>query len=179
MVGYYFERRRGIAAGVACSGSGFGLLALAPLAAFLVAEYTWKGALTVLAGVSLNCLVWGALMRPLPAPSSVVDIGESKDTVTPIRVSSRVAGAPLASIFALSNSVPMYLFICLSVCLSGYLISIYVCAQDLLVRLGCRSQQTKNSVRYTPVGHTVPSRLKHRQRNLSILCGCHFMYLPP
>jgi len=72
MVGYYFERRRGIAAGMACSGAGFGLLTLAPLAAFLVTEYSWKGALTVLSGVSLNCLVWGALMRPLPARSCTV-----------------------------------------------------------------------------------------------------------
>jgi len=89
MVGYYFERRRGIAAGVACSGSGFGLLALAPLAAFLVAEYTWKGALTVLAGVSLNCLVWGALMRPLPAtpvPAFNVVV-DNEDPITPIWVS--------------------------------------------------------------------------------------------
>jgi len=87
MVGYYFERRRGIAAGVACSGSGFGLLALAPLAAFLVNEYTWKGALTVLAGVSLNCLVWGALMRPLPAPSIVSVVVDNQDNITPIPVS--------------------------------------------------------------------------------------------
>ena len=72
MVGYYFERRRGIAAGMACSGAGFGLLTLAPLAAFLVTEYSWKGTLTVLSGVSLNCLVWGALMRPLPARSCTV-----------------------------------------------------------------------------------------------------------
>lgn len=73
MVGYYFERRRGIAAGIACAGSGFGLLTLAPLSAWLVSQYTWKGCLTVLSGVSLNCLVWGALMRPLPAaPSSTV-----------------------------------------------------------------------------------------------------------
>jgi len=86
MVGYYFERRRGMAAGVACSGSGFGLLTLAPLAAFLVAEYTWKGALTVLAGVSLNCLVWGALMRPLSAPTSMTVVVDNEDAITPIRV---------------------------------------------------------------------------------------------
>lgn len=96
MVGYYFERRRGIAAGMACSGSGFGLLALAPLAAFLVAEYTWKGALTVLAGISLNCLVWGALMRPLPVPPPVPSPPSSDvddydvDTIMPIRVSAWV-----------------------------------------------------------------------------------------
>jgi len=85
MVGYYFERRRGIAAGVACSGAGFGLLALAPLAAFLVAEYTWKGALTVLSGVSLNCLVWGALMRPLPS-SAVTTVVNHEDPVSAIPV---------------------------------------------------------------------------------------------
>lgn len=69
MVGYYFERRRGIAAGIASAGAGFGLLVLAPLAAFLVTEYTWKGTLTLFAGISLNCIVCGAFMRPLMEPT--------------------------------------------------------------------------------------------------------------
>jgi len=72
MVGYYFERRRGIAAGIASSGAGFGMLVLSPLAAFLVDEYNWKGTLMILAGVSLNCIVWGGLMRPLPQPKPVI-----------------------------------------------------------------------------------------------------------
>jgi len=35
----------------------------------------------------------------------------------------------------------------ISIYLSIYL-SIYVCTQDLLMRLSCRSQQTKNSIYY-------------------------------
>lgn len=78
MVGYYFERKRGIAAGIASSGAGFGMLVLSPLAAWLNYEYTWKGALTLLAGVSVNCLVCGALMRPLPEAKNT---SSTKNTV--------------------------------------------------------------------------------------------------
>jgi MFS family permease len=70
MVGYYFERRRGFAAGIASAGAGFGMLVLTTLAAQLEENYTWKGTLIILAGVSLNCIACGALMRPLPQPSS-------------------------------------------------------------------------------------------------------------
>lgn len=76
MVGYYFERRRGIAAGIATSGAGFGMLVLSPLAAFLVDEYSWKGTLIILAGVSLNCIACGALMRPLVEPKTETNADE-------------------------------------------------------------------------------------------------------
>ena len=108
MVGYYFERRRGIAAGVACSGSGFGLLTLAPLAAYLVIMYTWKGALTVLAGVSLNCLVWGALMRPLPQPPSITVVVDYEDTITPIPVSRLNKSINVVSQFNLRNKTVLH-----------------------------------------------------------------------
>ena len=70
MVGYYFEKRRPLAAGIASSGSGFGMLILAPLAAYLVSEYHWKGALVILSGVMLQGVVLGSLMRPLEAPNT-------------------------------------------------------------------------------------------------------------
>ena len=70
MVGYYFEKRRPLAAGIASSGSGFGMLILAPLAAYLVNEYHWKGALVILSGVMLQGVVLGSLMRPLEAPNT-------------------------------------------------------------------------------------------------------------
>jgi len=96
MVGYYFDRRRGVAAGVAYAGAGFGLLTLAPLSAALVAEYSWKGALVVLAGVSLNCLVFGALMRPLPPASTVVTlVVDVEDVITPMRVGTLESCVPL------------------------------------------------------------------------------------
>lgn len=72
MVGYYFERRRGLAAGISSAGAGFGMLTLTLLAAFLVQQYSWKGCLMIMAGVSLQCLVCGALMRPLVPTLSVL-----------------------------------------------------------------------------------------------------------
>lgn len=72
MVGYYFERRRGLAAGISSAGAGFGMLTLTLLAAFLVEQYSWKGCLMIMAGVSLQCLICGALMRPLVPTLSVL-----------------------------------------------------------------------------------------------------------
>ncbi len=80
MVGYYFEKRRAMAAGIATSGSGFGILVLAPLAAYLANEYHWRGAIILLAGIMLQGLVLGALMRPLELPTQQNSQSESELT---------------------------------------------------------------------------------------------------
>ncbi|XP_043193230.1 uncharacterized protein LOC122365772 isoform X2 [Amphibalanus amphitrite] len=64
-VNYYFEARRALATGIAVCGSGFGTFVFAPFAAFLLREYGWKGGNMILAGIILNAVVCGALMRPL------------------------------------------------------------------------------------------------------------------
>ncbi|XP_076665805.1 monocarboxylate transporter 9 isoform X2 [Andrena cerasifolii] len=69
-VGYYFETKRSLATGIAVCGSGFGTFAFAPLATMLLEEYSWKGANLILAGLILNCAVFGALMRPLEYPKA-------------------------------------------------------------------------------------------------------------
>lgn len=67
-VGYYFETKRSLATGIAVCGSGVGTFAFAPLASKLLEMYDWKGANLILAGLILNCVVFGALMRPLEYP---------------------------------------------------------------------------------------------------------------
>ncbi|KAF7284291.1 monocarboxylate transporter 14 isoform X2 [Rhynchophorus ferrugineus] len=67
-VGYYFETKRSLATGIAVCGSGVGTFAFAPLADMLLEEYGWRGANLILAGLILNCVVFGALMRPLTYP---------------------------------------------------------------------------------------------------------------
>ncbi|XP_014278918.1 monocarboxylate transporter 9 isoform X4 [Halyomorpha halys] len=67
-VGYYFETKRSLATGIAVCGSGFGTFAFAPFATLLLEYYDWKGANLILAGLILNCAVFGALMRPLEFP---------------------------------------------------------------------------------------------------------------
>ncbi|XP_059607409.1 monocarboxylate transporter 14 isoform X3 [Phlebotomus argentipes] len=67
-VGYYFETKRSLATGIAVCGSGFGTFAFAPLATYLLEYMDWKNANFILAGLILNCAVFGALMRPLEYP---------------------------------------------------------------------------------------------------------------
>ncbi|GFO32962.1 monocarboxylate transporter 12 [Plakobranchus ocellatus] len=67
IVGYYFERRRGLANGLAVSGSGMGTFAFSPLAEYLLSEYNWQGALLIIAGLIFNGCICGILMRPLEA----------------------------------------------------------------------------------------------------------------
>ena len=66
-VGYYFSTKRAFATGIAVCGSGLGAFVFAPLTQFLLEAYDWKGALLIVAGMALNCAVFGALMRPLQA----------------------------------------------------------------------------------------------------------------
>ncbi|KFM80247.1 Monocarboxylate transporter 12, partial [Stegodyphus mimosarum] len=65
----YFEKQRAFATGVAVCGSGMGTFALAPLTEYLVETYGWKGAMLIIAGLVLNCTVFGALFRPLETVS--------------------------------------------------------------------------------------------------------------
>ena len=69
-VGYYFEKRRSFAMGLAVCGSGIGTFIFAPLSEILVHEYGWKGATLIEAGIILNCILCGALFRPLIATST-------------------------------------------------------------------------------------------------------------
>ncbi|ESP02002.1 hypothetical protein LOTGIDRAFT_212648 [Lottia gigantea] len=64
-VGFYFDRRRAMATGIAVCGSGVGTFVFAPLSKYLLDIYDWKNALLILAGIVLNGIVCGALMRPL------------------------------------------------------------------------------------------------------------------
>lgn len=67
-VGYYFETKRSLATGIAVCGSGVGTFAFAPFATYLLDKFDWKNALLILAGLILNCAVFGAMMRPLTFP---------------------------------------------------------------------------------------------------------------
>ena len=99
MVGYYFDRRRALATGVAVCGSGIGAFVFAPLCERLIASYGWKGATWVIAGLVLNGVVMGALFRPLEGtmrkprraqkrPVSVQQKVAKKDTPADSRVSN-------------------------------------------------------------------------------------------
>uniref|UniRef100_A0A3Q3X3C5 Monocarboxylate transporter 13 n=1 Tax=Mola mola TaxID=94237 RepID=A0A3Q3X3C5_MOLML len=60
----HITRRRTLALGVALSSIGFSSFAFNPLFQLLVETYTWRGALLILGGLSLNIIPCGALIRP-------------------------------------------------------------------------------------------------------------------
>ena len=65
MVGYYFERRRALATGIAVCGSGIGAFVFAPLCEVLIATCSWKGATLIISGICLNGVVCGLLFIPV------------------------------------------------------------------------------------------------------------------
>jgi hypothetical protein len=79
MVGYYFDKRRALATGIAVCGSGIGSFLFAPLSEYLLSKYSWKGAMWILSGISLNGIVFSALFRPLEYADTSVELIETCD----------------------------------------------------------------------------------------------------
>ncbi|KAK6171353.1 hypothetical protein SNE40_019559 [Patella caerulea] len=71
--GLYYDKYQGLATGLATGGSGLGITVGPMLIAYLIEEYTWKGSLLILSGISFNVLVFGALLRP-PPPRTIREI---------------------------------------------------------------------------------------------------------
>ncbi|XP_048374358.1 monocarboxylate transporter 13-like [Sphaerodactylus townsendi] len=61
----YFKAHRTLATGLALTGVGLSSFAFSPLFQLLVDTYAWRGALMIVAGMSFNLVVCGALIRPL------------------------------------------------------------------------------------------------------------------
>lgn len=61
----YFEAKRSLATGIAVCGSGFGTFVFAPLTKYLIESYGWRGAMLIIGGIVLNCIIFGAMFRPL------------------------------------------------------------------------------------------------------------------
>ena len=61
----YFEKKRSFATGIAVCGSGIGTFIFAPLTEALINTYGWRGALLIITAITLNCIIFGALFRPL------------------------------------------------------------------------------------------------------------------
>ena len=65
IVGQYFEKRRGLAAGLSAATSGLGTFAFPPLAELLFNEFAFAGGFLILGALALNACVSAALYRPL------------------------------------------------------------------------------------------------------------------
>ncbi|XP_045582526.1 monocarboxylate transporter 14 isoform X2 [Procambarus clarkii] len=71
--GFYFEKRRALATGIAVCGSGIGTFIFAPLNNYLIVAIDWRWTLVVYAGITLTCAVFGLAFRPLQPTSGPWD----------------------------------------------------------------------------------------------------------
>ncbi|XP_051851845.1 monocarboxylate transporter 13 [Antechinus flavipes] len=61
----YFSKRRSLATGLALTGIGLSSFVFAPFFQWLITYYAWRGALLLVAALSLHLVACGALLRPL------------------------------------------------------------------------------------------------------------------
>ncbi|KAG0716397.1 Monocarboxylate transporter 14 [Chionoecetes opilio] len=71
--GFYFEKRRALATGIAVCGSGIGTFVFAALNTFLIPYLGWRWTLVVYAGITLSCAVFGLAFRPLKPTTRYTD----------------------------------------------------------------------------------------------------------
>lgn len=80
-VSFYFEKRRSLATGLAVCGSGLGTFIFAPLTNLLLEEYSWKGTILIETGILLNCIICGAVFRPMePNPQLKTEAKQANET---------------------------------------------------------------------------------------------------
>ncbi|CAG2195436.1 Monocarboxylate transporter 14 [Mytilus edulis] len=78
-VGYYFDKRRPLATGIAVCGSGIGTFIFSPLLEYLSEVYDWRNLLRIMAGIILNGAVCGMLMRPIKSTNNRNMLESSSD----------------------------------------------------------------------------------------------------
>ena len=66
-IGYYFESKRSLAAGITRVGGSLGQFVYAPLGTFLINNHGLKVTIFVIAGFAFLCVLLGILMHPLGA----------------------------------------------------------------------------------------------------------------
>ena len=81
-VTFYFEKRRGLATGLAVTGSGLGAFIFPPLMNYIEALYAWRGMLLLFGGICFNVMVAGALFRPPQMRVEEPDDFENNDAST-------------------------------------------------------------------------------------------------
>ncbi|XP_064631533.1 monocarboxylate transporter 11-like isoform X2 [Lineus longissimus] len=64
MVNFYFKKYRNLAVGIMTSGAGVGYLVFPLMIEHFIETYSWRGAMVLLAGISFQGCVVGALLRP-------------------------------------------------------------------------------------------------------------------
>ncbi|GFY46459.1 monocarboxylate transporter 12-B, partial [Trichonephila inaurata madagascariensis] len=106
-VGFYFDRRRAFATGLAVCGSGVGTFIMAPLVQYLLVTFDWRGTMLILAGIVLNCAFFGALFRPIKTPvPKKIDEDIPKEVKPPVLKRIRELREPQRERWDSASSLP-------------------------------------------------------------------------
>lgn len=176
----YFEKRRGLATGIAVAGSGVGALMFPPLIERLMEQYSWWGTMLIAGGLCLNLAVVGALFRPL------VKVNEQHSD--PVAQSHATCGKLLASELlnmfssmfdcATLSSVPFLLFCCANFVLYLWISVPYVYIVDYaMVRVGLPYWDSSLLLSVSGIGRIVGQLLfgilgDMRRVSPAVLFGC-------
>ncbi|XP_059224981.1 uncharacterized protein LOC106089402 [Stomoxys calcitrans] len=80
IIGFYFEKWRALATGIAMCGSGVGTFVFAPLSDFLLKEYGWRRMLQVQGVIIIACAIIGIAFRPIqPLTLAVTENGNVEE----------------------------------------------------------------------------------------------------
>ena len=74
VIGFYFDKQRAFANGLSASGSGVGVFIYSILCRYLQDEFTWKGAVFILAAITLHTAICGVLFRPIKIRKQIPDL---------------------------------------------------------------------------------------------------------
>jgi MFS family permease len=104
LISNWFEKKRGLAMGIALTGIGFGGLVMAPLTALLITRLGWRLAFGALGAtiLAIAATVVLAVVRSRPADIGLLPDGEA---VTAARPMAADAGADLAAGIGLGQAV--------------------------------------------------------------------------
>lgn len=105
IIGFYFEKWRALATGLAMCGSGVGTFVFAPLSNFLLENYSWRKTLMIQGFIIVSCAVFGLAFRPIqPLTLAVADADDEKNKLN--GHGNAVAPTPQFATTAFSKPLP-------------------------------------------------------------------------
>ena len=84
-LGFYFDRHRNLAYGITSSGTGFGIMVLAPITNALIERYTWRGACFIFAGLIIHYYAVALIIDPITYDEPVRDNSSSRDSSSQLK----------------------------------------------------------------------------------------------
>ncbi|XP_037828324.1 monocarboxylate transporter 12 [Lucilia sericata] len=79
IIGFYFEKWRALATGLAMCGSGVGTFVFAPLTNYMLSQFSWRQTMMYQGFIIIGCAIFGLAFRPIqPLTLAVVEEEDEK-----------------------------------------------------------------------------------------------------